>query len=88
MDERAKHYLNYHMSEISKYGEEVKEIVFSIMEKYSRGGVENITPKVLLQEDMKEKDAYNVLKDKIGSHNIAKFLNTIKKDIYKNTISS
>lgn len=86
MDERAKHYLNWNMSEINKYGEEVRDVVFAILEKYARGGVENISPKILLLEDMKEKDALGVLKREIGAQNVSKFIYNIRHKVYENGI--
>jgi type I restriction enzyme R subunit len=87
MDDRAKHFLNTHMSEICQYGDEVKEIVFSMLEKYKKGGIETINSDIFTLPDMKEKNAFGILKKEIGTKNIGLFIKDIKKGIYKNTIS-
>lgn len=81
--ERAERYIKENIDEISHGDEEVKNIIIAIMDKYKTGGIENINLRILLNEDMIKKDAYNVLKSKLGSINVAKLFNDIKIDLYK-----
>lgn len=81
--ERAKQYMMVHGDEINQYGLEVKEIILSILYKYEKGGIENINIRILLSEDMIQNDAYNILKNNMGSENVVKFFNELKFEIYK-----
>ncbi|WP_100222247.1 EcoAI/FtnUII family type I restriction enzme subunit R [Methanobacterium formicicum] len=87
-DERVKYYLNHHMNDINQYSEEVREILFVILEKYKKGGIDNLTPNILLLEDMKERKAYSILNKELGPFNIGKFITGIKKGVYKNKITT
>jgi type I restriction enzyme R subunit len=81
--ERVERYIKENIDEISHNDEEIKNIVISILDKYEKGGIENINLRILLNEDMIQKDAYNVLKDKLGSIDVAKLFKDIKKELYK-----
>ena len=85
--ERIEQYIKTYKEEISQYGDEVKGIVFSILKKYEKGGIENINPRILLNKDMIQKDAYNILKNKISPENVVIFFNEIKEGIYQMKIS-
>jgi type I restriction enzyme R subunit len=85
-NDRVNYFINKHLYKISKYGEDIKDIVLSMLEKYKRGGIDNISPKVLLTEDMKKRGALKKLKEKIGAKNIPNFMDKIKDWIYDNGI--
>ena len=80
--ERAERYME-NIDEISHNDEEIKDIIGSIIEKYKIGGIENINLRILLSEDMLQKNAYNILKDKIGSENVAELFKDLKMGIYR-----
>jgi len=80
--ERAERYIKENIDEISHKDEEIKTIVISVLDKYEKGGIENINLRILLSEDMIQKDAYTILKDKLGSINIAKLFKDIKMELY------
>jgi type I restriction enzyme R subunit len=81
--ERAERYIKENVDKISGNDEEIKNIVISILDKYKIGGIENVNLRILLTDDMIQKDAYNILKDKLGSINVAKLFKDIKKELYK-----
>ena len=85
--ERAERYIKENIDEISSNDEEIKNIVISIMDKYEIGGIENINLRILLNEDMIQKDAYNILKSKMGPENVVKLFNDIKKGLYRINVS-
>ena len=80
--ERAERYIKENIDEMSNNDLEIKNIVISILDKYEKGGIENINLRILLSEDMIQKDAYNILKDKLGSVNVAKLFKDIKNELY------
>ncbi len=86
-NERAEQYIEANIDEISQNDNEVKEIILRILEKYKKGGIENINLRILLNEDMLQKNAYNILKSKLGSLNVAKLFSDIKIGLYKTKIS-
>jgi type I restriction enzyme R subunit len=86
-NKRSEQYIKTNIDEISQNDDEIKEIVLMILEKYKKGGIENINLRILLNEDMLQKNAYNILKDKLGSLNVAKLFNDIKIGLYKTEIS-
>jgi len=81
-NERAEQYIKENINEISQNDQEVREIILDILEKYKKGGIENIDLRILLNEDMIQKNAYNILKNKLGSLNIAELFNGIKIGLY------
>ncbi|MDI6723309.1 MAG: type I restriction-modification enzyme R subunit C-terminal domain-containing protein [Methanobacterium sp.] len=81
-NERAEQYIKENIDEISQNDQEVREIILDILEKYKKGGIENIDLRILLNEDMIQKNAYNILKNKLGSLNIAELFNGIKIGLY------
>lgn len=80
--ERAERFIKENIDEISHNDEEIKNIIVSILDKYEKGGIENINLRILLSEDMIQKDAYNILKAKLGSINVAKLFRDIKNELY------
>lgn len=86
-NKRVEQYIGANIEEISQNDDEIKEIILMILEKYKKGGIENINLRILLNEDMLQKNAYNILKDKLGSLNVAKLFNDIKIGLYKTGIS-
>jgi len=80
--ERVERFINGKIDEISHNDEDVKNIVISILDKYEKGGIENINLRILLSDDMIQKDAYNVLKAKLGSINVAKLFKDVKNELY------
>lgn len=86
-NERADLYIKENIDKISHNNEEIKAIIFSILDKYRKGGVENINIRILLNEDMLQKNAYNILKSNIGPENVVKLFNDIKSGLYSLKIS-
>ncbi|MGF7119561.1 type I restriction-modification enzyme R subunit C-terminal domain-containing protein [Methanobacterium oryzae] len=86
-NERAEQYIKANIDEISQNDDEIKEIILMILEKYKKGGIENINLRILLNEDMLQKNAYNILKSKLEPLNIAKLFNDIKIELYGAKIS-
>lgn len=86
-NERAEQYIKANIDEISQNDDEIKEIILMILEKYKKGGIENINLRILLNEDMLQKNAYNILKSKLEPLNIAKLFNGIKIELYGAKIS-
>lgn len=86
-NERAEQYIRANIDKISQNDDEIKEIILMILEKYKKGGIENINLRILLNEDILQKNAYNILKSKLGSLNVAKLFNDIKIELYKTKIS-
>lgn len=86
-NERADLYIKENIDKISQNNEEIKAIIFSILDKYQKGGVENINIRILLNEDMLQKNAYNILKSNLGPENVVKLFNDIKRGIYSLKIS-
>ena len=84
-DERVIYFINAHIHHINKYGDDIREIAFSLLEKYKKGGIENISTNALKTPDMKRKNALIKLKNALGLK-IPKFLNYIKKHIYDSEI--
>ncbi len=82
-NERAEKYIKENIDEISHNDPEIKNIIILVLDKYKKGGIENINLRILLNEDLIKIDAYNILKSKIGSENIAKLFNDIKIGLYK-----
>ncbi|HML04961.1 MAG TPA: type I restriction-modification enzyme R subunit C-terminal domain-containing protein [Methanobacterium sp.] len=80
--ERLQKYIDEHIDEISHKDEQIKNIIISVLDKYEKGGIENINIRILLSEDMIQKDAYNILKTKLGSINVAKLFKDIKNELY------
>ncbi|ACV24088.1 EcoAI/FtnUII family type I restriction enzme subunit R [Methanocaldococcus fervens] len=80
-NDRVNYFINKHLYKIDKYGRDIRDIVLSMLEKYKRGGIDNLSPKVLLTQDMKRKGALNKLKAKVK--NIPQFINEIKSNIYE-----
>jgi type I restriction enzyme R subunit len=85
--ERAEQYLKENIDKISCNDEEIKNIIIDVMDKYEIGGIENINLRILLNEDMIQKEAYNILKDKMGAENVVNLFNEIKKGLYRINIS-
>ena len=81
-DERIKHFINKHISEIDKYGDDIKEITLRLLEKYKYGNIEDISPKVFQTPDLVKFAALQKFKKKLGVKNIPKFFEEIKHDIY------
>lgn len=79
---RADLFIKNNMDNISQNNEEIREIILSILNKYIKGGIENINIRILLSEDMLQKDAYNILKRFLGPENVIKLFSDIKKEIY------
>lgn len=86
-NERAEQYINENINEISQNDYEIKEIIWSVLEKYTNGGIENINIRILLSEDMIQNNSYKILKSKLGPENIVKLFNDIKTGLYKTKIS-
>ena len=84
-DERVNYLINTHIWQITKYGEDIRKIVFSLLEKYKKGGIDNISTNALKTPDMRRKNALNILKSAFGL-NMSNFLNNIKKHIYDDEI--
>ncbi|WP_198005236.1 type I restriction-modification enzyme R subunit C-terminal domain-containing protein [Methanothermococcus okinawensis] len=84
-DERVNYFINSHIHHINKYGDDIREIAFSLLEKYKKGGIENISTNALKTPDMKRKNAITKLKNIFGLK-IPNFLGYIKKHIYDNEI--
>lgn len=82
-NERAEQYIKENIDEISQNDQEIREIILDLLEKYKKGGIENINLRILLNEDMIQKNAYNILKNKLGSLNIAELFNDIKIGLYR-----
>jgi len=82
-DERIKHFINKHISEIDKYGEDIKEITLLILEKYKHGSIEDISPSVFRTPDMERYSALSKFKRKFGIQNIPKFFEKMKRSIYE-----
>ena len=82
-NERANQFIEDSIDKISQNNDEIKNIILSILDKYRKGGIENINIRILLSEDMLKKDAYNILKSDLGSENVVKLFIDIKKDLYK-----
>ncbi len=83
--ERAEQFIKGNIHEISQNNEDVKKIILDILEKYKKGGIENINLKILLNEDMIQRNAYNILKSNLGAENLAKLFNDVKIGLYKNS---
>ena len=81
-DERVKHFINKHISEIDKYGDDIKEITLRLLEKYKYGNIEDISPKVFQTPDLVKFAALQKFKKKLGIENIPKFFEEIKHDLY------
>lgn len=81
-DERVKHFINKHSSEIDKYGDDIKEITLRILEKYKHGNIEDISPKVFKTPDLEKFDALQKFKNKFGIEYIPKFFERIKNNLY------
>jgi type I restriction enzyme R subunit len=81
-NERADAYIKENIDKISQDNEEIKDIILSILDKYKKGGIENINIRILLNEDMLQKNAYNILKGNLGPENVVKLFNDIKKGLY------
>jgi len=81
-DERIKYFINKHLSEIEQYGEDIKEIVFLLLEKYKRGGVKDLTPRALKTPDLEKRSALNRLKSKFGIEKIPTFFKSLKEGLY------
>jgi len=86
-DERAEEYIKKNIGEISQNNVDIKDIILVILEKYKKGGIENINLRILLNEDMIQKNAYKILKNNLGADNIAKLFNDIKIGLYEIEIS-
>ena len=82
-NERANQFIEDNIDEISQNNHEIKNIILSILDKYRKGGIENINIRILLIEDMLQKDAYNILKCYLGPENIIKLFIDIKNGLYK-----
>jgi len=82
-NERANQFIEDNIDEISQNNHEIKNIILSILDKYRKGGIENINIRILLIEDMLQKDAYNILKCYLGPENIIKLFIDIKNRLYK-----
>lgn len=82
-NERVEQYIKENIDEISQNDQEIREIILDILEKYKKGGIENINLRILLNEDMIQKNAYNILKNRLGSLNIAELFNDIKIGLYR-----
>lgn len=86
-NERAEQYIKANIDKISQNDDEIKEIILMILEKYKKGGIENINLRILLNEDMLQKNAYNILKSKLEPLNVVKLFNDIKIELYEAKIS-
>ena len=82
-NERANQFIEENIDDISQNNQKIKDIVILILDKYRKGGIENINIRILLTEDMLQKDAYNILKRYLGPENIIKLFSDIKKGLYK-----
>lgn len=87
-NERVKMFFNLHSQEVEKFDDREREIVFSILEKYKRDGIDNLTPDVLNNADMREKNALKVLKNILGLQGIRPFFETLKSALYGNYFSA
>ena len=81
-NERANHFIKKNIDNISQNNLEIKDVILSVLDKYRKGGIENINIRILLNEDMLQKDAYNILKSYLGPENIIKLFNDIKNELY------
>lgn len=80
--ERVKRYIEAYKDDINKYGSDVSFVILEILKRYEKGGIENIDMRILLNEDMIQNDAYNILKSNMGSQNVAELFRKIKREIY------
>ena len=80
--ERVKRFVNLYNEVLSKYCESVREIVFNVLEKYERGGIDNLEIDVLDTPDLRKKNAFNILKENIGLNKIPLLFDQLKKNIY------
>lgn len=81
-NERVDLFIKNNINEIAQDNEEITDIVLSILDKYRKGGIENINIRILLNEDMLQKNAYNVLKWNLGPENVVKLFSDIRKGLY------
>ncbi len=81
-EERVKRFLNLYSSKLEGFEGEVREIVLSVLEKYKKEGIENLSPEILTVEDMKKRNALRTLKEKLGIKGISTLFNELKRDIY------
>jgi len=86
-DERVKRFYNLHSRELEGFNDNVREIVLSILEKYKRGGIDNLAPDILILDDMKKKNALKILKNSLGLEGIHKLFDVLKKNLYQDYAS-
>ncbi len=84
-DERIKHFINKHISEIDKYGDDIKEITLRLLEKYKYGNIEDISPKVFQTPDLQEVSALDKFKEILGIRKISEFFKQIREELYELT---
>lgn len=82
-DERVKHFVNKHITKIDKYGEDIKEIILKLLEKYKYGDLEDISPKALVTPDLAKYAALQKFKNKMKREDIPRFLENIRKDLFE-----
>lgn len=82
-DERVKYFVNKHITEIDKYGEDIKEITLKLLEKYKYGDLEDISPKALITPDLAKYAALQKFKNKMKVENIPIFLEKIRKELFE-----
>ncbi len=81
-NERADLYIKENLNHITGNNKEIEDMVLSILDKYRKGGIENINIRILLTEDMLEKNTYKILKVNLGPENMVKLFNNIKSGLY------
>jgi len=81
-DERIRYFINKHLSEIEQYGKDIKEIVFLILEKYKRGGIQDLSPRALRTPDLEKYSALSKFKAKMGVNQISEFFDVLRAKLY------
>ena len=81
-DERIRYFINKHLSEIEQYGEDIKEIVFLILEKYKRGGIQDLSPRALRTPDLEKYSALSKFKARMGVNRISEFFDVLRAKLY------
>ena len=82
-DERVKHFINKHIHDIDRYGEDIKRIVLMLLEKYKHGGIEDLSPKALTTPDMERLSAFKKLKDVLGIQGLPRLFEKVKEKVYE-----
>ena len=82
-DERARHFINKHLPEIDRYGEDIKRIILMLLEKYKHGSIEALSPRALTAPDLEKLSAFNKLKKTLGIRGIPKLFEDMRKKVYE-----